>query len=244
MLVAFLAGLDRVDAATGLFYAIVRGDGKPSSERGRLRAVMASRTVVDSVVCVEAPPAGAAAAEDRASALRARFPGAIVERYLDRAPEVGRRVRIAAGAAVIGDVLLADDVSVWYGCVLRGDVNRVEIRERSNVQDGTVVHLGDNDPTFVAEEVVIGHRAVVHGCRIGGGTLVGIQATILDGAVIGEGSIVGAGALVTAGTVVPPHSLVLGAPGKVIRTLTAADEAMHRGLAHKYVRLAHNYRVG
>lgn len=205
---------------------------------------MASRTVVDSVVRVEAPPAGAAAAEARASALRARFPGAIVERYLDRAPEVGERVRLAPGAAVIGDVLLADDVSVWYGCVVRGDVSRVEIRERSNVQDGTVIHLGDRDPTFVAEEVVIGHRAVVHGCRIGGGTLVGIQATILDGAVIGEGSIVGAGALVTAGTVVPPHSLVLGAPGKVVRTLTAADEAMHRGLAHKYVRLAHNYRVG
>lgn len=205
---------------------------------------MASRTVVDSVERVEGPPAGAAAAEAQAAALRGRFPGAIVERYLDRAPQVGERVRIAAGAAVIGDVRLADDVSVWYGCVLRGDVNVVEIRERSNVQDGAVIHLGDLDGTFVAEEVVIGHRAVVHGCRIGGGTLVGIQATVLDGAVIGEGSVIGAGALVTAGTVIPPHSLVLGAPGKVVRTLTAADEATHRALAHKYVRLAHNYRVG
>lgn len=205
---------------------------------------MASRTVVDSVERVEGPPAGAAAAQERVEALRRRFPGAIVERYLDRAPAIGERVRIAAGAAVIGDVRLADDVSVWYGCVLRGDVNSVEIRERSNVQDGTVVHLGDNDGTFIAEEVVIGHRAVVHGCRIGAGTLVGIQATILDGAQIGEGCIIGSCALVTAGTVVPPHSLVLGAPGKVIKTLTAADEAFHRGLAHKYVRLAHNYRVG
>ena len=205
---------------------------------------MASRTVVDSVEQVPGPPAGAAAAAELVSALRSRFPGALVERYLDRAPRIGERVRIAAGAAVIGDVLLADDVSVWYGCVIRGDVNRVEVRERSNVQDGSVIHLGDLDATFVAEEVVIGHRAVVHGCSIGGGTLVGIQATILDGAVIGEGCVIGAGALVTAGAAIPAHSLVLGAPGKVVRTLTAADEASHRALARKYVRLAHNYRVG
>jgi carbonic anhydrase/acetyltransferase-like protein (isoleucine patch superfamily) len=220
-----------------------RREGKPSCVR-MYNEAMAGRVVVNSVERVAGPPAGAAGAEARAAALRGRFPGAVVERYLDRAPTVGERVRIAAGAAVIGDVVLADDVSVWYGCVLRGDVNRVEIRERSNVQDGSVVHLGDLDGTFVAEEVVIGHRAVIHGCRIGGGTLVGIQATILDGATVGEGSIVGAGALVTAGTTIPPHSLVLGAPAKVVRTLTAADEANHRALALKYVRLAHNYRVG
>src|SRR5690606_6676941 len=205
---------------------------------------MVSRTMVDSVERVDGPAEGAAAAEAAAAALRVRFPGAVLERYLDQVPVVGERVRIAAGAAVIGAVLLADDVSIWYGCVLRGDVNRVEIRERSNVQDGAVVHLGDRDGTFIAEEVVIGHRAVVHGCQIGGGTLVGIQATILDGAVIGEGSVIGAGALVTAGTIIPPRSLVLGTPGRVVKSLTAADEAMHRGLAHKYVRLAHNYRVG
>lgn len=199
---------------------------------------------MNSVERVAGPPAGAAEAEARAAALRGRFPGAIIERYLDRAPAVGERVHIAAGAAVVGDVALADDVSVWYGCVLRGDVNRVEIRERSNVQDGAVIHLGDLDGTFVAEEVVIGHRAVIHGCRIGAGSLVGIAATILDGATIGEGSIVGAGALVTAGTTIPRHSLVLGAPGRVVRTLTAADEANHRALAQKYVRLAHNYRNG
>ncbi len=177
-------------------------------------------------------------------ALRRRFPGAILERYLDRTPTVGEHVRIAAGAAVVGDVTLADEVSVWYGCVLRADVNRIEIRERSNVQDGAVVHLGDENGTFVAEEVVIGHRAVIHGCRIGGGTLVGIQATILDDAVIGEGCVIGSCALVTAGMVIPPHSLVVGVPGKVVRTLTAADEAFHRRLAGKYTRLAQNYREG
>lgn len=193
---------------------------------------------------VAGPPAGAAQLEAALQALRTRFPGAVLERYLERVPEVAANVRIAAGAAVIGDVHLGEEVSVWYGCVLRGDVNRIEIRERSNVQDGSVVHLGDRSGTFVAEEVVIGHRAVIHGCKIGGGTLVGIQATILDDAVIGEGSVIGSCALVTAGTVIPPHSLVVGVPGRVVKTLTAEDEDFHRRLAGKYVRLAHNYRVG
>ncbi len=205
---------------------------------------MASRTVVDSVEIVTGPPRDVAAIEAQIAALRLRFPGAILERYLDRVPRVGERVRIAAGAAVVGAVTLADDVSVWYGCVLRADVNRIEVRERSNLQDGAVVHLGDHSGTFVAEEVVIGHRAVIHGCRIGGGTLVGIQATILDDAVIGEGCVIGSCALVTAGTIVPPHSLVVGVPGKVVKTLTAEDEAFHRRLAGKYTRLSHNYREG
>ncbi len=193
---------------------------------------------------VDAPPPDRAALDERVSALRERFPGAIIERYLDRVPSIGARVRVAAGAAIVGDVSLADDASVWYGCVIRGDVNQVVIGARSNLQDGTVVHLGDHDGVSIGEDVVVGHRAVIHGCRIGGGTLVGIQATILDGAVIGEGSVIGAGALVTAGTVVPPRSLVLGVPAKVVRTLGEADEAFHRQLAGKYVRLAHNYRAG
>ena len=205
---------------------------------------MASRTVVDSVEIVTGPPRDVAAIEAQIDALRRRFPGAILERYLDRVPRIGERVRIAAGAAVVGAVTLADEVSVWYGCVLRADVNRIEVRERSNLQDGAVVHLGDHSGTFVAEEVVIGHRAVIHGCRIGGGTLVGIQATILDDAVVGEGCVIGSCALVTAGMVVPPHSLVVGVPGKVVRTLTAEDEAFHRRLAGKYTRLSHNYREG
>ena len=205
---------------------------------------MAIRTVVDSVEEVSGPPAGLESALEQLQRLRERFPRAVFERYLERVPRVGVDVHVAAGAMIVGDVRLADAVSIWHGCVLRGDVNHIEVRERSNIQDGTVVHLGDDDPTFVAEEVVVGHRAVLHGCRVGAGTLVGIQATILDGAVIGEGSVIGSCALVTAGTIVPPRSLVLGTPGKVVRTLTAADEEFHRKLAGKYVRLAHNYRVG
>lgn len=180
----------------------------------------------------------------RLEALRERFPGALLERYLDRIPRVGDRVFIAPGATIVGDVEVGDDASVWFGCILRADVNRVELRERSNLQDGVVVHLGDDDPTFVGEEVVVGHRAVLHGCHVGGGCLVGIGSILLDGVRVGEGSVIGAGALVTAGKQIPAHSLVLGAPAKVVRTLTAADEAFHRALAAKYVRLAHNHRVG
>ncbi len=205
---------------------------------------MASRTIVNSVDRVLGPPTTLAALEGELTALRHRFPGAILERYLDRVPQVAEGVHIAAGAAIVGAVALHPQVSVWYGCVLRGDVNRIEVREHSNVQDGAVIHLGDDHGTFIAEEVVIGHRAVVHGCRIGGGTLVGIQATILDGAVVGEGCVIGACALVPAGATIPSRSLVLGVPGKVVRTLTAADEVFHRQLAGKYTRLAHNYRVG
>jgi len=205
---------------------------------------MASRTVATSVVQVEGATPGREGLELRLAELRSEHPGALIERYLDRLPIFGERVRIASGAAIVGDVRLGDEVSIWYGCVLRGDVNRIEIGARSNVQDGTVIHLGDQDGVVIGEEVVIGHRAVVHGATVGAGTLVGIQATILDGAVIGEGSVIGAAALVTAGTVIPPRSLVLGVPARVVKTLTPEDEAFHRGLAAKYTRLAHNYRVG
>ena len=205
---------------------------------------LASRTIVDSVTRVDGPPPDLPLVIARLDALRERFPGVILDRYLDRIPRIGERVFVAHGATLVGDVHLGDDASVWFGCILRADVNRIEIRERSNLQDGAVVHLGDSDATFVAEEVVVGHRAVLHGCHVGGGTLVGICATVLDGVRIGEGSVIGAGALVTAGTEIPPRSLVLGAPGKVVRTLTSADETFHRALANKYVRLAHNHRLG
>jgi carbonic anhydrase/acetyltransferase-like protein (isoleucine patch superfamily) len=117
----------------------------------------------------------------------------------------------------------------------------VKIGARTNVQDGTVVHVADDGPCTIGVEVVVGHRAVLHACRVEDACLVGMQATILDGAVIGRGSIVGAGALVTARTIVPPHSLVLGSPARVVKTLTSDDESTTRELARKYVRLKDDY---
>jgi carbonic anhydrase/acetyltransferase-like protein (isoleucine patch superfamily) len=205
---------------------------------------MASRTVTSSVPVAGGPPADLPRIEAALAALRARFPGVIVDRYLDRVPTAAADVFVAPGAALVGDVSLGEGASVWYGCVLRGDVNRIVVGARSNLQDGTVVHLGDTDPTVVGEDVVVGHRAVLHGCTAEDGCLIGIQATVLDGCRIGRGSIVGAGAVVPAGTVVPPHSLVLGTPGKVVRTLEPALEDFHRALAGKYLRLQTNYRRG
>jgi carbonic anhydrase/acetyltransferase-like protein (isoleucine patch superfamily) len=205
---------------------------------------MATRTVVDSVPVVDGPPPDLARLEDRLQTLRGRFPGAHFGRYLAWVPVVDEDAHVAPTAAVVGQVTLDAEASVWYGCVLRGDVNEIRVGARSNLQDGTVVHVGDRDPTVLEADVVVGHRAVVHGCHVGAGTLVGIQATILDGARIGEGSLVGAGAVVTAGTEVPPRSLVLGTPARVVRTLDEGDEAFHRKLAAKYCRLATNYRRG
>lgn len=205
---------------------------------------MPSRTVVDSVQRVSKPPDHVAALAAELAALRARFPQALIERYLDRLPQIADSAYVAPAAVVIGSVLLADEASVWPNCVLRADINRIAIGARSNLQDGTVVHVGDNDAALVGADVVVGHRAVIHGCQIEDGVLVGIQATILDGAVIGHGSVIGAGAVVTAGTRVPPQSLVLGVPGRVVKSLGTEAEALHRKLASKYVRLAHNYRHG
>jgi carbonic anhydrase/acetyltransferase-like protein (isoleucine patch superfamily) len=202
---------------------------------------MAMATVATSVTVVAGPLPDAAALAARVNALRTRFPRATIERYLDKLPDAGERVMLAAGAAIVGDVRLADDVSVWYGCVLRGDLAPISVGARSNVQDGTVIHVGDDSPCQIGADVVVGHRAMLHACRIEDACLIGMQATILDGAVIGAGSVIGAGALVTQRTVIPPRSLVLGAPGKVVRVLTADDEAFHRALAGKYVRVKENY---
>jgi gamma-carbonic anhydrase len=205
---------------------------------------MTSRTVSGSVERVSAPPAHLAELEVRLAALRLRFPEAVIQRYLAQVPSVAQHTYVAPGAALIGSVELAEQVSIWHGCVLRADLNRIQVGARSNVQDGSVVHVGDRDPTLIGADVVVGHRAVIHGCQIEDAVLVGIGATILDGCVIGQGSVVGAGAVITAGTHIPPRSLVLGVPAKVKRSLGEEEERFHRELAAKYTRLAHNYRHG
>ncbi len=203
---------------------------------------MATRTT--SVPLVDGPPVNVSALDTAIAELRRRFPGSVIERYLDRLPRVGQDVLVATGAVLAGEVILGDDVSVWYAAVLRGDLAPVTIGAGSNVQDGAVLHVGDDSPCTVGRDVVIGHRAVLHGCRVEDACLIGMQATILDDAVIGAGSIVGAGALVTRESVIPPRSLVLGAPARVLRKLTEEDEAHNRALAGKYARLKENYRRG
>jgi carbonic anhydrase/acetyltransferase-like protein (isoleucine patch superfamily) len=179
--------------------------------------------------------------DGRVAALRRRFPRAIVDRYLDLIPAIGEGVLVAPGAALVGDVRLGRDVSFWYNAVARGDLAPVVVGDRSNIQDGCVIHVADGSPCVVGADVVVGHRVMLHACRVEDACLIGMQATLLDDCVIGEGSIVGAGALVTQRTVIPAYSLVLGAPAKVMRALFASAADEHRALAAKYVRTKENY---
>jgi carbonic anhydrase/acetyltransferase-like protein (isoleucine patch superfamily) len=158
-----------------------------------------------------------------------------LDRFLRRKPRLGRGVFIARTATVIGDVKLGDHSSVWYGAVLRGDINRIVVGHHSNVQDNAVLHLADDYPCVLGNWVTVGHSAVVHACRVGDECLIGMGAVILDGAVIGKQSIIGAKALVTQGVKIPPGSLVLGAPAKVVRALTPKERAGLKWWAEKYV---------
>ncbi len=144
---------------------------------------------------------------------------------------------IAPNATVIGSVTIGTGASIWYGAVVRGDVERIIIGDRSNVQDGAVLHGDPGQVTVLEADVTVGHRAVIHGAHIESGCLIGIGATILDGVVIGSGSIVGAGAVVTKS--VPPRSLVVGIPGKVVRQLSESEAADLITHAHHYEKLAH-----
>jgi carbonic anhydrase/acetyltransferase-like protein (isoleucine patch superfamily) len=148
----------------------------------------------------------------------------IVREYAGKRPSLGERVYLAETAAVIGDVVLGDDVSIWYNSVVRGDCNFIRIGARSNIQDNCAIHVTvRTHPTVLEEEVTLGHGALVHGARIGKGALIGIRATVLDGAEVGESAFIGAGALVTSRTIVPPRTLWLGAPARQARVLSDAE---------------------
>ena len=164
-----------------------------------------------------------------------------LDRFLLKKPAFGKSVYIAQGAVVLGDVSLGDCASVWCNAVLRGDINRIAVGHHTNIQDNAVLHLADDLPCLVGNYVTVGHGAIVHACTIADQVLVGMGAIILDGATIGEQSLVGAGALVTARTRIPPGSLVLGSPAKVVRKLSPQERAELRTLAEKYVRLADYY---
>jgi carbonic anhydrase/acetyltransferase-like protein (isoleucine patch superfamily) len=148
---------------------------------------------------------------------------------------------IAPNAAVIGRVTLGDRSSVWFSCVLRGDAERIEVGAGSNIQDGAVLHADPGFPTLVGDNVTVGHKAMLHGCSIGDGSLVGIAAVVLNGAKIGRNCLIGAGALVTEGMEIPDGSLVLGAPAKVRRQLSEEQQAALALNADHYVSNAAAY---
>jgi len=163
--------------------------------------------------------------------------------YRGQVPRVHPSAFIDDSAQVIGDVEIGEDSSVWMCVVIRGDVNRIRIGRRSNVQDGTIVHvMKDTHPTAIGDNVTIGHGAVVHGCTIEDKCLVGMGAILLNGVVVGSGSIIAAGTLLPEGTQVPPRSLVMGSPGKVRRTLSDADLDEIQMYADRYVAYRLDYQ--
>ena len=159
-------------------------------------------------------------------------------KHLGRTPDIAQAAYVAASAVVEGDVVLGPESSVWHQVVLRGDINEIRLGAGSNIQDGTVVHLADDFGCYIGDRTVVGHKAMVHACTVGDECLVGMCATILDGAVIGNRCIVAAGALVTKGTQVPDGSLVMGAPAKVVRPLRPDEIESIPALAAKYVKVA------
>lgn len=159
-----------------------------------------------------------------------------------KAPELHPDTWIAPSASVIGTVALARGASVWFGAVLRGDTDWIRIGADTNVQDLSVVHADLGVPTTVGARVTVGHRVMLHGCTVADECLIGIGAILLNGSTIGEGSIVGAGALVTAGKTFPPGSMILGAPARVVRPVTAEErEGIRKSAAH-YVENARRFR--
>jgi carbonic anhydrase/acetyltransferase-like protein (isoleucine patch superfamily) len=161
-----------------------------------------------------------------------------LDTFLRRKPKLGKGVFIAKTAVVIGDVTLGAYSSVWYGAVLRGDINRIVVGHHSNIQDNAVLHLADDFACIIGNWVTVGHSAIVHACKVGDEVLVGMGAVILDGAVVGKQSLIGARALVKQGMKVPPGSLVLGAPARVVRQLTRKERAGLKRWSEKYVQNA------
>lgn len=159
----------------------------------------------------------------------------------DIAPDIHENAWVAPTAAVIGNVIMAEHSSVWFGAVLRGDNEPIRIGERSNIQDNSILHTDPGCPLDIGREVIVGHRVMLHGCTIGDGSLIGIGATILNRAKIGKNCLIGAHALITEDKVIPDNSMVIGAPGKVIKTLNDNQIAMLRLNAEVYVKNAERF---
>ncbi len=162
--------------------------------------------------------------------------------HLDFHPDIHPNAYIAPGAVVIGNVVIGDFSSVWYQCVLRADIQRITIGSGTNIQDGTVIHLSSDLGTFVGDRVTVGHRALLHACEIEDEVLVGMGAIVMDGASVGTRSIVGAGALIPKGMRIPPGSLVMGSPSRIVRNLTPEERNSIHQWAEKYIQVAKEHR--
>jgi carbonic anhydrase/acetyltransferase-like protein (isoleucine patch superfamily) len=158
-------------------------------------------------------------------------------------PQIGNHVWIAPNATVIGDIRLADESSIWWNVVLRGDNDPIHIGQQTNIQDGSVLHTDAGIPMFIGNRVTVGHLVMLHGCTIGDGSLIGIGSVVLNRAVIGKQSIVGANTLIPEGKVFPDRVLIVGSPGKVIRELTDEEVLKLEKSAAHYVKNAARYRL-
>ncbi|RPF71369.1 gamma carbonic anhydrase family protein [Aurantiacibacter spongiae] len=176
-----------------------------------------------------------------------RFPGATILPFEGKAPQIADSAFVAPGARIIGDVTIGPEASVWYNCVLRGDIHRIEIGARSNVQDGSVFHVEgprpdtDGCPTILGQECVIGHMAVVHGCTVEDRGFVGMGAVAMDDCRIGEGAMLGAGALLSPGKRIPAREIWIGRPAKPFRTIDDAQAQKVRFQTERYCRLAQRH---
>lgn len=161
-------------------------------------------------------------------------------------PKIHESCFVADNATIIGDVEIAEGCGIWYGAVIRGDLNPIRIGKGSNIQDNCVIHVSEENGVEIGENVSVGHLAMVHGAKIGNNVIIGINATVLDGAEIGDNSIIGANALVTSGMKVPPNSLVLGVPGKVVKTDESGEKFREMCLenAKTYHRLRDEHKAG
>lgn len=166
-----------------------------------------------------------------------------LQRYLGRQPVIDKAAFIAPNATVMGDVELGHESSVWYGAILRADINAIRIGSGSNLQDGVIVHLSDDAGVSVGELTTVGHRAILHACTVGDECLIGMGATILDGAEVGDRCIIGANTLVPQKMKIPPGSLVYGNPARIIRELDPEEQAAIRNWAIKYIEVATAHRA-
>lgn len=164
--------------------------------------------------------------------------------YLGHKPNIDKSCFIAEGARIIGRVELKKGANIWYGTVVRGDDNYIAIGENTNIQDNSTVHIDNNYPTIIGDNVTVGHNAIIHACTIGNHVLVGIGSIILNGSVIGDNVIIAAGSVIPPRKIIPPNSMVIGTPGKIVKELSLEEIENHKKRALDYVILADKHKRG